>query len=191
VVGDEEVDVRHVQEPVAVDARHLAVHLRDDQRGAPHGRRDDVHADAEVEEAVRVGERRLDEGDVHGDHPPPEQVGHLRQEDRGVVGKAGVHRCPRVVAHEEGVVAEVRLQALVGVGRDAQRPDLDDLGVEEGLGVRLEVVGQRVDEVLRLAAGRPDEDAVARADSAEHRLLGDELLGVPLAERLQFGQPVR
>jgi hypothetical protein len=136
-------------------------------------------------EAVVVGQRGLDERDVDREDPPLEEAGDLRQEDRRVVGEAGVDGGPRVLADEEGVEAEVRLEPFVGVGGHAERPDLDDLGIEERLRVRLDVIGQGLHEVLRLAARRAEEDPVAPPDVGEHRLLGQELVRILRPEPIQ------
>ncbi len=149
-----------------------------------HRRLGDVHADAQAHVAVAVGRGGLDQGHVDGDHLAVEQVGHLGEEDGGVVGQPLVHRLAGVVADEEGVVPEVARELLVGVGGDAQGPHVEDLGVEDRLGVGLHVGGQRVDQVLGLPAGRADEEVVAPVDVLEDLRLGLELLRVLLPEGL-------
>ena len=81
---------------------------------------------------------------------------------------------------------KLSLELLVGVGRHAQRPDLEHLGVEERRGVGGDEPGQRLDQVLRLAAGGADEDPVAAVDVTEDLGFGGELLRVSLAEPFEL-----
>jgi hypothetical protein len=76
-------------------------------------------------------------------------------------------------------VPEVALELDVGVGREPERPDVHDLGVEHGLRVRGDVLDERPHEVLRLAASGADEDPVAAMHLLEDRVVGRELLRVP------------
>jgi hypothetical protein len=163
----------------------VPVELRDDQLRAPRGGEHDIHADAETDEAVIVGQRRLDERHVDRDQPAAEQLGHLGQEDRRVVGKPPVHRVAGVRPDEEGVVAEVVLEPLVRVRRHAERPDVDDLRVAERLRIGPHVVGERVDEVLRFRTRRGQEDPVPPPDVPEDLRRRQELVRVPLLEPCQ------
>ena len=183
VVLDQVVDVRDVDEGVAMHPGHQAVDLGDDHLGRLHRRLHDVDADAEADVAVPVGGRDLYQRDVHRDDAAVEEPRDLAQEDGRVVGRAGVDLLPGVVADEEAVVPEVALEALVGVGRDPQGPDVEDLGVVEGAGVRLDVLDQRPHQVLRLTTGGADEDAIAAPDALEGPRLADELLRVSFPER--------
>ena len=139
LVDHREVDLVEVEEPLAVHARHPGVDLGHHHDGALHRRLHDVDAQAQAEVAVLVGERDLDQRHVDRDETPAQQRRHLREEDRRVVGEAAVDQGAGVVADEEGVVPHVRAQPVVVVGRHAERPDLQDLGVED----RLRVVGGR------------------------------------------------
>ncbi len=49
-------------------------------------------------------------------------------------------------------MAEVALELVVGVRGDAQGPYVEDLGVEDGLGIGCDVCGQGIHQVLGLAA---------------------------------------
>ena len=173
------------RKPSPWHARHAGVDLGHHERGACDGRLHDVDADAEVQVAVAVGQRRLDEGHVDVDVAAVKEIGNLRQEDGRVVGQPAVHGRARGVADEERVVAHVGLEALVGVGRHAERPDVQDLGAEEGLGIRAHVFGQRPDQVLRFATPGADEDPVAAPDAAEDLVRGRELLRVPRLELVE------
>ena len=185
VVVDEEIHLVHVDEAVAVNARHVAVDLGDDERRVPGGCRDDVDAHAKAEETVVVGEGGLDERDVDRNELPLEEIRNLREEDRRVVGQPLVHGPARVGPDEEGVVPEVVPQALVGVGSNAERPDVHDLGVAESLRVRPHVVGQSMDEVLRLRARGAEEDPVPAPDVPEDLVYRKELLGRAALELFQ------
>ena len=82
---------------------------------------------------------------------------------------------------------EVVLELLVGIGRHAQGPDLQELGVEEGLGMGLDVLDEGADQVLRLAAAGADEDPVAGVDAAEDDVLCGELVRILLCDLLEPG----
>ncbi len=185
VVGHDEIDVVDVEEGVAVDPRHVPVDLDDNDPGRLRGGLDDVDADAHAEVAVLVGQRSLEKGHVHVLEAPPEQAGHLGEIHRRVVGQPLVHGPAGAVADEEGVVPEVGLELLVGVGGHAEGPDVENFGVEEGLRVSLDVADHGVDEVLGLGAGRRDENRVAAVNVAENRLFGREFLRVPLPPEIE------
>ena len=143
VVGDDEIHVLDIDEGVAEDARHPRVHLGDDEGGVLGGGLHDVHADAQAHEPVLVGQRGLDQGHVDGHQLFLEQAGHLGEEDGRVIGQALVHRLAGVVADKKGIVPEVVLELCVRVGRHAQGPDLEQFGIEKGLGVGLHIIDER------------------------------------------------
>ena len=149
-----------------------------DQGRFLHRRLGDVDADSQAHVAVLVGRGGLDEGDLNRDHPAVEEIRHIGKKERGVVGHAPVDRFAGVVADEEGVVAEIVLEFFVGVRGHPQRPDMDDLGVKEGLGMGFDELDQGPDQVLRLGAGGVDEDPVPPVDVPEDLLLGNKFLGV-------------
>ena len=184
VMGNDEIDIPNVDESVAVDARHEPVDLGDDHPGVLRGRLDDVDADAEAQVAVVVGRGGLDQGHIDPDGAALKQRRHVRERNRRVVRGPLIDGISRVVPDEEGIVAEVALELAVRVGCDAEGIDMDDLGVEKGLRVRFHVAGHRLDQVLRLAAARGDEDVVAPADVAERDLLRSELLRMPLSPEI-------
>jgi len=185
VVGDQEIDVVDVEEGVAVDPRHVTVDLCDDHPGRLGGGLDDVHADPHAEIAVVVGQRGLQERHVHVLEAPAEEAGHLGKVHRRVVRQPLVDGPAGAVADEEGVVPEVGLELLVGVGGHAEGPDVQDLGVEEGLGVLLDVADHGMDEMLGLGAGRGDEDRVAPVDVAENLFFRRKFSGIALSPEVQ------
>ena len=134
--------------------------------------------DAEI--AVLVRKRRLEERHVHVLEAPPEKARHLGEIDRRVVGKPLVDGTAGAVADEEGIVPEIGLELLVGIGGHPEGPDVQNLRVEEGLGVFLDVTDHGVDKVLGLGAGRGDEDRVTPVDVAEDGFFGSEFLRVTL-----------
>jgi len=158
--------------------RHVRVDLRDDQRRGLHRRLDDVHADAQAHVAVHVRRRHLNERHVDFHHAFAEQIGHVGQKDRRVIGHARVDRVAGIVADEKGVVPEVGLETNVGVGRHAHRPHVKNFGVEQRFRVGLNVIDQQLDQALRLAAGRPDEDARATVDLGKDPLFRNELFRI-------------
>ena len=79
---DEVRDAVHVEEGVAERARHLRVHLGEDEGRRVDGRADDVHRDAEAHEAVAVRRADLDERHVDADAAARDQQRDLGQEDR-------------------------------------------------------------------------------------------------------------
>ena len=147
VAGDERVDVAHVDEAVAVRARHRRVDLGEHDVGglerAPHH----VDRDAEADIAGAVGGRDLDQRDVDLDPAAAEQRRDLGQEDRRVVGLPGAHRVAHVRADEQRVVPEAPGEAWVRVRRHAERQDVQDLALGDGV-----VLGQGANQ--RLAARR-------------------------------------
>lgn len=186
VIGYDEVHVPDVDEGVAQHPGHAGVHLGNDERGVLGRGLYDVHADPEAHEPVLVRKRGLDKGYVHGYELPLEQAGDLGQEHRRIVRETPVDGVARVVPDEKGVGAEVVLELFIRIRRHAQGPDLEHLGVEEGLGVGPNVVDKRFDEVLGLAASRADENPVSRVDGIEDTLLGGEFLGIERPHPFHF-----
>ncbi len=66
----------------------------------------------------------------------------------------------------------------MGIGRDAHGPDMEDLGVEKSLGVFVDIVGQRLHQMLRLAAGSADKYPVAPVYALEDVVERSKLIGV-------------
>ena len=164
---DEVVNVPDVEEAVAVGPRHVPVYLGDDQLGGFNRSLGDVHRDAQAAVAIVVRRADADERDIDREAVRPEEIGHLRKEDRRVVRAGLVHGVAHAVADEERVGAEITGILGLGVRSDAERQDVDDLGV----GQVVAIGRHRPHQLLRLAAGRPDEHAVAGADSL-HRVGG-------------------
>ena len=54
-MADDEIDILHVDEPVAVDTGHVGVDLGDDHGCLVRGGFDHIHADAETQIPVLVG----------------------------------------------------------------------------------------------------------------------------------------
>jgi hypothetical protein len=133
----------------------------------------DVDRDAEADVARAIGGRNLDERDVDAHPAATEERGDLRQEDRGVVGEPGVDRVANVGADEQRVVPEPSREAGVGVGRDAEREDVQDLTLGDVL-----VLRERAHEHLRLGAAGADEDVVAGPHAAHGRGRGHEAIGL-------------
>jgi len=135
---------------------------------------------------VLVREGGLDEGNVNPGQPPAEQLRRFREKDGGVIGDALVDRVPGAVADEEGVVAEVLLEFLRGIRGHAEGTDMDYFGVEKGLGVRLYITDQTLDQMLGFGAGRADEDGVPPVDVTEDLRFRDEFIrikGLPFLQR--------
>jgi len=78
------------------------------------------------------------------------------------------------------------MQLLVGIGGNPQCPDVDQLGIEEGLGVIFDVVDQGSQQILWLAAAGAYEDPVAGMNMREDLLLGGELLRIDFPKLLQI-----
>jgi hypothetical protein len=133
----------------------------------------------------------LDQGDIDRDHLAVKQTGDFREEDGGIVRQSFIDRVTGVVTDKEGVMAEIGLKALLGIRSDAQSPNVNDLGIEEGLGIRFDVLDKSADEILRFGAGGSDKDTVAAMDMAEDFVLGDELFRILLFDFIQGKQRFR
>ncbi len=137
----------------------------------------DVDADPQAHVAVLVGKRCLDEGDIEFDDALADQGRNLGKKQGRVVGKPLVDGIAGVVTDEKRIEPEIALEFFMGIGRHAQGPDMEDLGVEKCLGVFVDIIGQRLHQVLRLAAGRADKYPVAPVDMLEYRRLRANLSG--------------
>ena len=175
-MGDQIVDLADVDEAVSVRSRHLLVDLADDRLGVVHGGADDVDADPQAHIPVVVRGRGLDQRHIDRNDAPMEELRNLRQEDRRVIGAACVDRVPHRAADKERIQAEVTLDVLVEVRRNAERPEMEDIGVEERLGVRLNVANHFLNQILRLSAAGPDKNPVPTVDPREDPIERCELL---------------
>ena len=127
-----------------------------------------------------VRKRCLEEGHVHPLETAPEEARHLGEINRRVVGKPCIDGPAGAVADEEGIVPEIGLEFLVGIGGHPEGPDVQNLRVEEGLGVFLDVTDHGVDEVLGLGTGRGDEDRIPPVDVVEDGFFGRKFRRVAL-----------
>ena len=140
------------------------------------GRLDDVGRDAVAAVAVLVGWADGDQGDVDDDPSRAEQPRNLREEDRCVVSAPFVDRLADVRTDEIGVVPEPVAQPRLGVGRDPESENVDDLGVAE-----VAALGQCLDQGLRFSGPRADEHSVAGLDSRHRALRAHDLRCVALS----------
>ena len=126
---DREVDLVDVDEALAERPRHRPVELGDDDVGRPDRR---LHRlDRRAQRAVAVGVRwgHVDEHGVERQEPAREQVRHVRQEDRDVLGPALGDRRPGVRADEQRPVAEVAGHLRAEERAGSLGVEVDDLDV--------------------------------------------------------------
>jgi hypothetical protein len=108
-----------------------------------------------------------DQRHLDGDVAVLEEAFDLRKVDRGVISPTFVHRLPHVRTDEKGIEPELLGEAPLGVWRQAQREDLDDLVVRQVISV----VDHGLDQGLGLTAGGAYEHGVAPSNVLD-RLLG-------------------
>ena len=128
---DAVIDVVHAQDAVAVDERHLRVHLRDDDAAAGahgfDGAGHDLHLDAHGDPAAARGRRVQD--DHVGRAGGAEQPRRQGQPHREVAGSArGAHGR----AEEDRLVRDALVRGDAGRGVDAEQGPAVEPGVEEG-----------------------------------------------------------
>ena len=100
------VQLRHVDEGVAVGAGHLGVDLGDHGRGGLGGGLRVVDRDPERAVSELVGRRKLDERDIDRQPAVGEEPGDLEEEHRRVVGPSVGHGLPAASADEQRIVKE-------------------------------------------------------------------------------------
>lgn len=137
-----------------------------------------IHAYAQAQVSGGIGGRGLHHRHVQGDEALREELGDLGEEDGSVIGLPLVDGLSEAGAHEEGVGSEVVPELGLGVGRNPQLPDLEDLCPEEGLGAGFYPFNEGIEEVLGLPAPGAHEDPAPPADLPD-LLLRDELLRIP------------
>ena len=137
VVVHKKVDIIDVNERVAVHPGHVRVDLGHDHAGHLGGGLHDIHADSETHVAVLIGKRGLDERHIHPVKAPAEEARHLGEKNWRVVGKPRVHGPAGAVADEEGVVPEIGLEFLVGIGGHPEGPHVRTSASKKALGFSL------------------------------------------------------
>jgi len=171
---DDDVDLGHVDERVAMGARHVRVDLRDHRLCDLGGRLGVVDRDAERTEAMLVGWGDVDQGHVGGQVALAEQLGDLAEEHGDVVAAPVLYRLPRAGADEERLVEERARHLRLRVLPLAHGDHMVDLDV-----LQLGSAGdERVDEVERLATGVGEHDAVPRLDDLQRLGRCRDLAGV-------------
>ena len=166
-------------------AGHIHIHLSYDQSRHLCSGFCYVHAYSQAQVTVLVRQRGLDQGHVHRYQFRSEEIWDTGEEDGCVVSCAPVDGISGAVSYKEGVEPEVLLELFIGVGSNAQSPDMNQLGVEERLGIVLDIVDERLNKILRLAATGSYEYPISRVDMAEYGLLRHELLRIDLLELFQ------
>ena len=122
-----------------------------------------VDRDAQRAEPVPVGGRDLDQGDVEREQARPEELGHLREEDRKVVGTPVLDRLAEVRPDEDGVHPEAPGDGGGGVGGVPLGVELDDLHDPELACARR----HGLDEAAGRGGDAVDEDPVAGLDGVD------------------------
>ena len=125
-----------------------------------------------------VGKGCLDEGDIELDDAACYQCRNLGKKYRGIIGKPFVDGIAGIVSDEKRIEPEIALEFFMGIGRNAHGPDMKDLGVEKSLGIFVDIIGKRLHQVLRLAAGRSDKYPVAPVNMLKDVIERSELVGV-------------
>ncbi len=158
---DRQVDLVDVDEALAERPGHRPIELDDHRPGGPDRRLDRLDRRPQRAEAVRIGRRRIGQHDVERQDAALEEVGHVGQEDRDVVGPAVVDGRPGVGADEQGPMAEV-----TGHRRRQVRPGTLHVEVDHAHVVQLGRPGdERVKEDRRGGRGALEIDLLAALDS--------------------------
>ena len=169
---DDGIDVVDVDEAVAVGARHLIVDLGDHEMCALGGGQGGVDADAEAAEAVRIGRRNLDQGDIEGHGSAFEQVFNLAEIDGRVIGAAIVDGVANIAADKDRVMAEVPGHLGSDVGRGAHASSCGRFPRPR----QRERAHEGFDQRLGLGASGLDVDAHAGWDAAQGFIGGAQFL---------------
>jgi hypothetical protein len=68
-------------------------------------------------------------------------------------------------------MSKIPSEFLIGIGSDAESPDMENFGIKKGSGVRLYIPDESADKVLRLPTARANKDSIAPMDMAEDLIL--------------------
>ena len=177
-----DVELADVDARVAAGARHVLVHLGDDQArlGDRGGRAGRGRAQRDVAEPVRRGD--LDERHVDGDLALGDEARDAAEVGRHEAAAAGGDRVARARAVEKAARDDLALAVVDGARHHVAEPDELDrlLGAEAALG-RLGARGEGAEDGVRGDLADRDEDLVAGADE-RGGAGGVDLLG-PAGER--------
>ena len=69
---------------------------------------------------------------------------------------------------------KIPFEFLIRIGGNAKGPHLEDLGIEKCIRIRLHVLNEGADKVLRLTATRANKYSIAPMDMTEYPLLGQK-----------------
>ena len=172
VVFHEEVDHAGGNHGVAPGAGNVLIDHGDDRFGAFDGGEGGIDRSTQRHIAVLVHGRDLDHSHVAGQHAAAIELLRLAQEDRNVVGPAGLHVLADVAAHEEGLVEEGALEALFRVGSHAFGVEVMDADIFQFAG--LAAAAKCLDENLRGAGHAAQMDVVTALDDLDGFVSGDE-----------------
>ncbi|OPY43636.1 MAG: hypothetical protein A4E46_01720 [Methanosaeta sp. PtaU1.Bin016] len=163
-----------------MSARHIRIYLSHYKPGGLYSGFNNVYTYSQADVAVLVWQGGLDQCNVHGHKLSSEKIRDRREKDGRVVRSAPVHRIPGAVPYEERIEPEVLLELFIGVRRNAQGPDVNELGVEESLRMVLDVFDQRLDKILRLATASSNKDPISSVNVGEDLFLLRKLLRIHL-----------
>ena len=160
--GDDVVDLRHMDQRVAVGEGHQLVGLDDDGLGGADGGLGVVAADAERAIALGVGGRGLEDGHV-ARYVAADHRGHILEVGGEEVALAALDHLARVGGQEVAHVAEVAEAVGLVAGVVAEGGHV----VDEDVVVVLAVVGQRLLHQARRSGGMAHDDTLAVADGLD------------------------
>jgi hypothetical protein len=72
------------------------------------------------------------------------------------------------MADEKGIVPEILLELLIGIGSNPKGPDVEYLGIKESLRMRFHIPYKSRNKILRLGAARTYKNVVASMDMREY-----------------------
>ena len=117
---------------------------------------------------IRAGE--IEQHGIEREHAAREQLGHVREEDRHVVGAALVHRGPGVGADEQRAMAEAGRHLRLQMRRRSLDVEVDEADVAE----LPRSSRERVQQHRRRCRAAMNEDLLAGADACNGLIGADD-----------------
>jgi hypothetical protein len=77
-------------------------------------------------------------------------------------------------------------ESFRGVRGDSQGSDVENFGIAESLGIRFDIIDQRLHQMLRFRAGRTDENRISPMNAAEDYILRGKLFRIFISPNFQI-----
>jgi len=120
---------------ISVNTRHAIIDLGNYEGCLCNSSLNYINAHPETHEAMLVRRRCLDEGNIDGNHTPPDKPWHLRKKYGRIITFASVNCFASILTNEKSTLTKISFESSVCIGGYPETPDMKDLSIEKRFGI--------------------------------------------------------